>query len=682
MMAYCKVVYVKFLEHEVRRMNTHIKQKYLASLSIVTVLVIALDVVSACATASNDAPHRTVVSMVETESARRCEDIGTATLKGPNTVEVLSHQTWIIVYTAGKTGIRPGGGIRVALRHMNHLWSTVQNKDPNSVGYLSARTSNDIPISVSVECSNWSKRFMGQYFPWQNIVEVIVGKPGLKAGQILEIVYGDKSGGSPGFKVQPFDEPSYVFKLYVDPLGKGDYLPLVNDPAVEIVAAEPHKLTVLMPSDAVVGKPIWCVVRAEDRFGNPAASFRGIVRFDSTDSSAILPEYYTFTQEDRGVHRFESITFNEKGIQTVTARNDSFTDQGNPVEVLQKRPERLLLWGDLHGHTLHSDGRGTVEEYYDFAREVAALDFCAVSDHAFEMSEEMWTHSKAVTNRVNRPGRFVTFNAYEWSGTANVGGDHNIYWCDDDPPVYRSNTAYHKLNLQLYHGPDPKVGHVEELFAILQDRLRDKNVFCIPHRGGRAGNLKWHNPKVQRLIEIYSEHFRSEAWAAEFLKKGHRVGIMASSDNHYGNPGYGYLKRGQDNGSAFKPEEIGMGLIAVYAPYLTRKSIFTALYDRRCYATSGDRIILEFTADGQPMGSDLKSARSPVFTVRAAGTADITRVEVKKNGEIVFTAEPNRRLFELSWKDEEFDENQTSFYYVRIVQANNEEAISSPIWIN
>ena len=157
---------------------------------------------------------------------------------------------------------------------------------------------------------------------------------------------------------------------------------------------------------------------------------------------------------------------------------------------------------------------------------------------------------------------------------------------------------------------------------------------------------------------------------------------MASSDNHYGNPGYGYLKRGRDNGSAFEPEEFGMGLIAVYAERLTRKSIFTALYDRHCYATSGDRIILEFTADGQVMGSEFKSVRSPGFVVRTVGTADVTRVEIKKNGEIKFTAEPNRRHFELSWRDEEFDESQTSFYYVRIVQANNEEAVSSPIWTN
>ena len=468
----------------------------------------------------------------------------------------------------------------------------------------------------------------------------------------------------------------------MDTLGSGEYLPLIDNPAVELVAAEPQKLTVLMPSNAVSGEPTWCVVRAEDSFGNPAAGFRGTVRFYSTDSSARLPGGYTFARHDRGVHRFENITFNSDGFQTVTAETGTFKDRSNQVKVSQNRPGRLLLWGDLHGHTLHSDGRGTVEEYYDFAELVAALDFCAVCDHAFEMSDEMWAGSKAVTNRRNKPGRFVTFNAYEWSGAAGIGGDHNVYWLDDDPPIYRSNTLYHRLNLQVYHGPAPKVGHVEDLLGKLEEKFTDKNVFCIPHRGGRAGNAKWHNPKVQRLVEIYSEHFRSEAWAAEFLKRGHRLGIMASSDDHYGNPGYGYLKRGADSGSAFEPGEIGMGLVAVYAERRTRESVFTALYDRRCYATSGDRIILEFMADGRIMGSEFKAVGSPLFAVRAAGTAEITRVEIKKNAQIVLTAEPNKRHVELSWTDPEFDRDETAFYYVRIVQDNNEEAISSPIWVN
>lgn len=607
--------------------------------------------------------------------------IGEAMLEGPELAEASTYQTWTVVYTAGRAGIKPGGGIRIGLRHMNHLWSTVQNENPQAAGYLTVQSPDNIPISVSVECDNWSKRFMWQYFAWQNIVEVIVGEPGLRPGQTLRITYGDRAHGSPGFLVQSFDESHYTFKIYVDALGTGEYLLMKSSPFVTIYAGKFHKLTVIIPSDAVVGSPTKCTVRAEDRFGNPATQYRGTISFSSTDSQIELPGPHTFTKADQGVHRFENIVFKTEGYQSITVKDATFQDCSNPVNVVVTRPSRLLLWGDLHGHTLNSDGRGTVSEYYDFAERVAALDFCAVSDHAFEMPDDIWDRSKAVTNKANKPGRFVTFNAYEWSGVSNVGGDHNVYWVGNDPPIYRSTTGYHEQNLQVYHGPDPKVEHVGELLSKLKKRLIDKNVLCIPHRGGRAGNPKWHDPKIQRLIEIFSEHFRSESWANEFLKEGYRVGIMASTDNHYGNPGYGYLKRDQGSDVDFRPDEIGMAIIAVYAPERTRKSIFTALYDRNCYATSGDRIILEFACDGHIMGSEYKTDNAPLIAVRVAGTAKINQVEIKKNGSIVHRVEPNGRTVELDWKDPDFDSGQECYYYVRIVQTNSEEAISSPVWI-
>jgi len=655
----------------------------LATLGVGSALLISQDACADVAKSHNKAANPALFkNEAEAVEKGKTVGVGSARLEGPKTAEVFTYQTWTIVYTAGKVGIKPGGGIRIGIRHMCHLWSAVQKDDPKSPGYLTVKSTDNVPVIVSVECRNWSKRFSGQYFPWQNIVEVIVGEPGLKPGQTIRATYGDKTGGSPGFQVQPFDESSFVFKVYVDTLGNNEYLPLAGSPAVKIVTGRPNKLTALMPSNAMVGEPTWCVIRAEDRFGNPATRYNGTVSFKTTDTLAKLPDFYTFTQADKGVHRFENIIFKTKGYHTVSVEDGKFHDEGNPVKITQNRQEKLLLWGDLHGHTLHSDGRGAVKEYYDFAQRVTALDFCAVSDHAFEMLDDMWSHSKKVTNQANKPGKFVTFNAYEWSGASNVGGDHNVYWLEDNPPLYRSLTGYNKLNLQVYHGHEPKVEHIKDLFAKLEQHGTNKKVFCIPHRGGRAGNLKWHNPKVQRLIEIFSEHFRSESWATEFLKEGHRLGIMASTDNHYGNPGYGYLKRGQGDYSVFGKQEIGMGLIAVFAKERTRKSIFTALYDRHCYATSGERIIIEFTADGHTMGSEYVTSESPLIAVRAAGTADIARVEIKKNSSIVHVNRPDKRIIELNWRDPDFDSSKATYYYIRIIQANNEEAISSPIWIN
>ncbi|NQU20401.1 MAG: CehA/McbA family metallohydrolase [Candidatus Nealsonbacteria bacterium] len=601
--------------------------------------------------------------------------IGSVRLEGPASVEVLSHQTWRLIYTAGPGGMAAGSGIRIAMRHLQRQTAMPQTADPQGANFLSATADGDLPLKIDVP-NGW-KVFMTQYFPWQNIVQVTLPQGGLEPDRTLQVTFGDRSGGGLGMKVQPFDESHYELKCYVDVSGEGNYLPIEKSPTIRVVAAEPAKLAAVTPSDAVVGEPIWCIVRAEDRYGNPAPRFRGTVRLSSTDP-AELPPPHAFTAEDRGVFRFEGIKFSRPGIQRLHAHvADSVRTTTNPVRVAAKRPAELLLWGDLHGHTLFSDGRGTVEEYYDVARRVVGLDFCAVSDHAFELLDEMWTHSKAVTNRLNRPGEFVTFNGYEWSGATPVGGDHNVYFLDDDPPLFRSTTMYDRRNLQMDHRSE-KVGTVEQLMARLARLLTDKNVLCIPHFGGRRGNPRWHDERVQRLIEIFSDHRRSEPWAETFLAAGHRLGIMASTDNHYGNPGYGYLKILDD----WQRQEIGTSAMAVYASDRTRRSIFHAMYDRRTYATSGPRILLDVRADDRPMGSELRTQQPPVIAVDAVGTAPIARVEIKKNGQSVHTAASNDEAVELEWQDPKFAPDRPAYYNVRIVQTDGEEAISSPIWVN
>ncbi len=613
----------------------------------------------------------------EAVAAGRALGIGSALLEGPQAVEVMSYQELTVVYTAGKAGVLPGGGIRVAMRHVPQ-WTEPQTGNPTAPAYLTAKTSNGAAVEIFIDYRG--KRFFEQYHPWQNIVEVKVSEPGLQPNDTIRVTYGDRSGGSPGIRVQPFDESPFVFKTYVDALGEGQYLPLADNPKVEVIATEPARLQLVMPSNAVQGQPTWCIVRAEDEYGNPAASYRGVIELQSTDPSAQLPETYQFRELDRGVHRFEEVTFGSSGIQRLQVADGRFSATGNPVLVKDEKSHKVLLWGDLHGHTLNSDGRGTVEQFYDFAERVAGLDFCAVTDHAFEILDDMWAHSKVVTNRAYKPGKFVTFQAYEWSGKTDVGGDHNIYFLEDDPPLFRSRSYYNYLNFQMYHGPEPQINHIEDMFVTLRILMKDEDILCIPHYGGRQGNPNWHNPKVQRMIEVFSEHRRSEDWVTDFLKKGYRLGIMASTDGHYGNPGYGYLKPKLDPWDS--QQEIGMACVAVYAQQRTRDSIFRSLYDRQVYATSGDRIILDVQADGHAMGSEYKTRKAPKITVEVAGTAPISLIEVKKNSEVVYTQQPGKEQVHFEWKDSDFDPGAANYYYVRVMQTNNEEAISSPIWVN
>jgi hypothetical protein len=598
--------------------------------------------------------------------------IGSAILVGPSEVEALTYQALTVEYKAGDRGIAPGGGVHIGLRHV-HGWTRPQNTDPKAPGYLTV----DIPSGASQSIVIGGKQWFTRYFPWQHIVAISLPE-GLGAGETVRVTYGDTSGGSPGIRVQPFDEFPFTFRVFVDPLGNDDYLPLESNPSLNVIACDPYRLNLVMPTNAVAGEPTWVIARAEDRYGNPATTYRGTVRIESTDEKAALPSAYAFQEGDRGVHRFEEVVFRQAGAQRLTLSDGAMSATGNPVLVAETRPEKLLLWGDLHGHTLFSDGRGTVEQFYDFAENVAGLDFCAVTDHDYQIVDWMWEHSKKVTNSVYKPGRFVTFQAYEWSGQSEVGGDHNVFFLEDDPPLVRCRSYYDYRNHQLYHGDLPQLNHVEDLFVKLAYIQENENIFCIPHYGGRPGNPSFHNPRVQRMIEVFSEHQRSETWMTPFLLNGHRLGILASTDGHYGNPGYGYLKEVKD----WDTQEIGMASVAVYAEELTRESVFRALYNRRVYATSGDRIILDVTADGRPMGSEIETDRAPTLSIKATGTAPIAVVQIKKNSESVQSFKPNAAEFETTWTDPDFDPKKETYYYVRLIQEDNEEAISSPIWVN
>jgi hypothetical protein len=125
-----------------------------------------------------------------------------------------------------------------------------------------------------------------------------------------------------------------------------------------------------------------------------------------------------------------------------------------------------------------------------------------------------------------------------------------------------------------------------------------------------------------------------------------------------------------------------MAAVAVYAAHRTRESVFGALYDRRVYATSGDRIILRFCADGHPMGSEYETDKPPVLELSAVGTSTIARAEIKKQCRVVHSVQPASKSIRCQWSDPDFASDQPSYYYARVVQDNGEEAVSSPIWVN
>jgi hypothetical protein len=606
-------------------------------------------------------------------------DLGRVEWEGPRTIVVDGLGDYTFRFIVGKAGMPTGGGIRVATAHgMGTEWGgqRLQVTDPGGENFLAYRTSRGSELRWTSYQGVGKNPLFARYHPWQNINEFRLAGPALAPGDFVEIRLSR-------VRMQRWDETAFTLRFYADAFGDDDYLPLRRNPQIRITGGEPAEINVIAQSDWVAGQPGELTVWMGDRFGNPAEHYRGTVLLESGFGE------HTFTEADRGVWRAGPIVLSRPGVRRIRAREKTGTLEGtsNPILVHEQPPGRKLYWGDIHTHTMYSDGRGTPAETYDFGRRVAALDFAAVTDHSFITTDQMWREIQQTTHRFYQPGRYVTFLAYEWSGMTEVGGDHNVYTTDSEMPILRCYSYFNYDNLRMYRGPERGANHVEDLFRILGERFRGENLLVIPHFGGRQGNPAFHNPLLQRQIEIFSDHRRSEDWAAQFLRNGYRVGIMASTDNHAGNAGYGVRRsevvRGEEGPvySRTSPAERGTSLVAAYADSLTRQDIFQALYHRQTYATTGSRIILRFAVDGAPMGSEIRARRPPRITAFAEGTAPIRALRVVKNGSVIHAMEPGSTTAELEYVDVSGD-YANKFYYVDLVQVDGEKAISSPVWVN
>jgi hypothetical protein len=189
---------------------------------------------------------------------------------------------------------------------------------------------------------------------------------------------------------------------------------------------------------------------------------------------------------------------------------------------------------------------------------------------------------------------------------------------------------------------------------------------------------------VERLTEIWSMHGSAEGYdledrpyvggghaenfAMETLRRGVRVGFVGGSDSHSGRPG----------GSAKEPRPYWGGLAAIWAPELTRRAVFDALYARRTYALTNARIILWMTVNGAPMGSEVEAADEASIRVKAHGCGPLRSVEILKNAELLKRFDPRGETFE----DEIVDPCEgPAFYHVRVAQEDGQLAVCSPVWV-
>jgi hypothetical protein len=541
------------------------------------------------------------------------EKFGRVNIEPKDAIIASSMCSWTLTYVVGKYGIDDGGSLIVVRKNLCDR-ETPQFDNSLASGYISASTSGNAKLRLS---------FDNRYFyrPWSGALVIYVYDGFLKEGDSVTIIFGDQSRGGPGTRAQTFQEKEHIFKFLVDPFRSRVYYEVASPPC-QIIGGPADCLQLVAPSECVVNTPFSLLVRVLDRWGNPSQFYTNTIMFEDAAMIKGLPTTYLFEAQDQGVKRFKGIRVLDSGIYRIRVKDaDGTTSISNPIRVHKKDQETKLFWGDIHGQThgvsrgIFADtvGAGTPREYFAFARDVAAIDFCSWQGNDFQVSNDLWNDVCQETKRFNQPGTFVTFVGYEWSGNTSCGGDHNILYLSDDQKIYRSSHALIEDKSDIDDDKCP----ITELWQAFHGR---KDIMAIPHVGGRYANFDFYDHEFIHLVEIHSFHGTFEWFAKEALDRGFKVGFIAGGDDHTCRPGL--------SPPLNKMDKTKGGLVAVYANELTRSSLWQSLLNRHCYGTTGARIILSVEMDEHIMGDEFRTNSSPKIHVKVHGTTHLHEVSV------------------------------------------------------
>jgi hypothetical protein len=340
-----------------------------------------------------------------------------------------------------------------------------------------------------------------------------------------------------------------------------------------------------------------------------------------------------------------------------------------------------IYWGDMHGHTAHSDGKGSLDDYFTHARDVAKLDFVVVSDHDFgnaapwKLTQETWTLTQDKVDQYTKEGKFIAIAGYEWTsqpkywtpeeprftGPVKYYNHKNVYFPSKVDYLFSARDAAHNSPNLLAEAVLKQGGLIQNNHPVADTEGRDQFDYEPRYSSVIVNSEIWPDT-MQYQGKTYSVNM--ERTLREFLNRGGRTGFVASTDTHEGK-------------TAAKT--------AVLTTDLTRPAIFDALRHRRNYAVFNARIVLDFQINNHVMGEEIKIDGKPRIVAEVKGTANIDEVVIVRDGVVIHSLNPGTPEVRVDFQDDSFPGN--SYYYLRVIQADQDEhgnrshAWSSPIWV-
>lgn len=357
-----------------------------------------------------------------------------------------------------------------------------------------------------------------------------------------------------------------------------------------------------------------------------------------------------------------------------------------------------IYFGEFHWHTEFSgDGQRSHQAALTSARDELCLDFAGPADHMGvdgTYGEHTPREHADECLPFDDPGRFCTIPGAELSrryGHANIHCESFQTFCDvagrlqeELGPYWTDPNRYglHQLSMVCPPGKCIIVPHHTNMTSgeVVQEDGRP--FWCA---------MNWPIPpelEATRLVEIVQGRgsFETEQldprWRVNSggysgsvrtaLMRGYRLGFTGGTDNHKGWP----TRKGTEYA----------GMTAVQTNKLTTAGVFVALRQRRCYATSGVRIVADATLNGHPIGSEvgLPPDDTPRIRIMIKGTAPLTDVQIIHAGTVFaeLMVEEGTTDFTGEWADERPGRPlENVYYYVRARQKDGHCVWLSPWWI-
>ena len=328
-----------------------------------------------------------------------------------------------------------------------------------------------------------------------------------------------------------------------------------------------------------------------------------------------------------------------------------------------KNGSNICAKGQTHKHTNHSICTREFDRdhhlNFRFLQDVLHCDYGAMSDHSHNFWDTEVLYMNKISDYYYFPGEFVALPGYEW--TAKEGHINPLYFEE------KGSFAVYQPEAKDLPG---------STFEELWKEYKGQKVLTPPHHMADAMlPFDWekYNNSFMPVAEIFQDNRGSceqpevpgvtnylhvpendKKWVVDQLNTGKKIGIMASADH------------------------TGVAQAFAMVKELTRTALYDAFQAKNCFGSTGMSLILDFSCNNQPMGSEIRTQQAD-FKVFVKAPEEIAEIQVLRNGKSFKDFKANGKESTQSWSANK--KNSGEYWYCRVLFENGEMAWSSPIWL-